>query len=323
MIHPRIETGRALSLNAQLTIYAGMNTHMHDARKITFAGMMINISLAALKLALGILGHSQAVIADAVHSLSDMVTDLLILFGVRVWSAPADEKHPYGHQRIETIATLFISIVLTFVAFEIGRDAIERLSEPAPEHGPLMFAIFGPLVSIIAKEMLFRKTRAVGKRIHSSALIANAWHHRTDALSSIPALLVVAAAAIDPKWVFLDGVGAIIVALLILKAVWEIAAPALSELSERGADDEDVKTISKLALSVEGVCSVHRIRTRRLGTGWFTDLHVMVNGDLSVHAGHDIATAVQHLLLEDGPAIADVTVHIEPDDHSENHIDLG
>ena len=290
-----------------------MNLDVREAKHITIAGMVVNLLLAGTKFVLGILGHSQAVVADAVHSLSDMGTDLLVLFGIKIWSAPADEEHPYGHQRIETIVTLLISILLAVVAFEIGWHAIERLGEPE-NRPPLLLAIIGPLVSIIAKEILFRKTRAVGKKIHSSALIANAWHHRSDALSSIPALIMVGVAALAPQWAFLDAVGAVIVALLILKVAWEIASPALSELSERGAADDDVKAIGKLANSIDGVCSVHRIRTRRLGAGWFVDLHVMVDGELSVREGHDIATAVQFLLLEKGPSVADVTVHIEPEE---------
>jgi cation diffusion facilitator family transporter len=290
-----------------------MTKDKDEARQITIAGLITNLVLAALKFVLGILGHSQAVVADAVHSLSDMLTDLLVLFGLKFWSAPADEQHPYGHQRIETVITLLISMLLTLVAFEIGWKAIERLGEPAAS-APLTFAVLGPLVSIVSKEILFRKTRSVGKRIHSSALIANAWHHRSDALSSIPALIVVFAASLDPKWAFLDSVGAVVVALLILKVVWEIASPALSELSERGANNEDVQVIAGLAQSVEGVCSIHRLRTRRLGAGWFVDLHALVDGTLSVREGHDIATRIQHLLMEQGPAVVDVTVHIEPDE---------
>ena len=291
-----------------------MNLDIREARRITIAGMGVNLLLSGAKFALGILGHSQAVVADAVHSLSDMLTDVLVLFGIKIWSAPADEQHPYGHQRIETIVTLLISFLLTLVAFEIGWGAIQRLGSGPSSQPPLLFAVLGPLVSIIAKELLFRKTRAVGKRIHSSALIANAWHHRSDALSSIPALIAVAMAALFPEWAFLDAVGAVIVALLILKVVWEIASPALSELSERGADDQDVRVITGLAESVEGVCSIHRLRTRRLGAGWFVDLHALVDGALLVREGHDIATQIQHLLLEEGPAVVDVTVHIEPDE---------
>lgn len=284
-----------------------------QTRNITVLGLVVNLLLAALKFALGILGRSQAVVADAVHSLSDMGTDLLILVGLRFWSAPADDTHPYGHQRMETFVTLLISILLAVVAAGIGWGAVHRLGGE-PSCPPLTLALFGPLVSIIAKEILFRRTRAVGKRIHSTALIANAWHHRSDALSSIPAFIAVLAASINPKWAFLDPVGALIVALLILKVAWDIAAPALAELTERGADHEDVQNIKELVRQVEGVVSVHRIRTRRLGAGWFVDLHVNVNGDLPVRCGHDIATQVQYRLLEDGPHIADVLVHIEPEE---------
>jgi len=290
-----------------------MNMDIREARQITVVGMVVNVILSAAKFALGILGHSQAVVADAVHSLSDMVTDLLVFFGLKFWSKPADEEHPYGHQRIETIVTMVISMLLALVAFEIGWKAIERLGK-ASETPPLAFAVLGPLVSIIAKELLFRKTRSVGKRIHSSALIANAWHHRSDALSSIPALVTVGIAAMGPRWAFLDSLGAVLVAGLIVKVAWEIASPALSELAERGADDKELHEISRLAESVAGVHSIHRLRSRRLGAGWFVDLHVMVDGDLSVREGHDIATSIQHLLLRKGPDVVDVTVHVEPDE---------
>lgn len=288
---------------------------LSDSRRITIAGLIVNLLLAGLKLTLGIFGRSQAVVADAVHSLSDMGTDLLVLIGLRFWSAPADEKHPYGHQRIETFVTLLISVLLAAVAVGLGWKAVQRIGAPAG-CPPLSIALFGPLVSIVAKEILFRRTRAVGKRIHSSALIANAWHHRSDALSSIPALVAVTAASLSPRWAFLDPVGALVVALLILKVAWDIASPALSELTEHGADHEDVQTIANLTRSVDGVCAVHKIRTRRLGAGWFVDLHVNVDGNQSVRQGHDIATNVQHRLLEDGPSVADVTVHIEPEEAS-------
>jgi cation diffusion facilitator family transporter len=295
-----------------LVYFSIMDVILHrKARAITLAGMVINILLAALKFALGVWGRSQAVIADAIHSLSDMVTDLLVLVSLKFRATPADNDHPYGHHRIETIISVIISVILATAGIGIGWSAINRLGQPV-EHPPLFVALIGPLASIILKEMLFRRTRSIGKEIHSSALIANAWHHRSDAFSSIPTLIAVAIASTNPAWAFLDPVGALIVALLILKAVWDIASPALAELTERGADSEDVKKIAQLVQTVQGVHSVHRIRTRQMGTGWFVDLHVLVDGDLTVRHGHDIATQVQECLFEDGPAIADVTVHIEP-----------
>jgi cation diffusion facilitator family transporter len=289
-----------------------MKTPVHETQQVTIAGLVINLLMAGLKFFLGLIGKSHAVMADGMHSLSDMGTDLLILIGMRYWSAPADECHPYGHQRIETLVTVGIASVLAVAAVGLGWGAVTRLGEPV--ESPHLVAFVAPLVSMIEKEILFRRTRAIGKRIHSSALIANAWHHRSDALSSIPALIAVVAAAANPKWAFLDSVGALIVALLILKVAWDIAAPALSELTEQGAGEESIRKISDLALSIEGVRSIHRLRTRRVGAGWFVDLHAEVDGDMTVRESHDIATAVQYKLLEEGPSVSDVTVHIEPDE---------
>jgi len=281
-----------------------------QARRITGAGLAVNFVLAGLKFSFGIFGRSQAVVADAVHSLSDMVTDLFILIGIKFWSAPADECHPYGHQRIETIITVGIGALLAVAAIGVGWDAVFRLARPVCP--PLSIVFIAPLISIVAKEILFRHTRAVGRRIKSQAVIANAWHHRSDAISSVPPLIAVVAAAINPRWAFLDPLAALIVALLILKVAWEIAAPALAELTEKGAEFEEIGAIEALTNTVSGVYSVHRIRTRRLGSGIFVDLHVLVDGDLTVRASHEIASAVQRKLLADGPSIADVTVHIEP-----------
>jgi cation diffusion facilitator family transporter len=289
-------------------------SHLHPSkqiRRITIIGLLVNLVLVVIKFGLGIVGRSQAVVADAVHSLSDMGTDLLILFGVKFWTAPADERHPYGHQRLETVITLCISLLLAVVAIGLGWDAIRRLGGEA-QCAPLSIALLGPLVSIISKEILFRRTRKVGQQIHSPALIANAWHHRSDALSSIPALVVVVAASANPKWAFLDSIGAMVVSILILKVAWDIASPALSELMDHGACREDLHVIESLSLSVDGVQSIHRLRTRRIGSGWFVDLHVIVDGDMTVREGHDIATALQDTLLENGPSVADVTVHVEP-----------
>ena len=292
------------------------NTPFEQIRRITVVGLVVNLSLSAIKFSLGIIGRSHAVVADAVHSLSDMGTDLLVLFGVKFWSAPADKRHPYGHQRLETVVTLCISFLLAAVAFGIGGDAIRRLGGDTGKCPPLSIALLGPLLSIISKEILFRQTRKVGQKIHSSALIANAWHHRSDALSSIPALVAVTVASTNPKWAFLDPLGALVVSILILKVVWDIASPALSELMDHGACQEDLDQIEKLSHSVDGVRSIHRLRTRRVGSGWFLDLHVIVDGDMTVREGHDIATALQHRLLEDGPSVADVTVHVEPPEES-------
>jgi cation diffusion facilitator family transporter len=280
-------------------------------RKISVIGIFGNLFLSAIKFALGFFGNSHAVIADAVHSLSDMATDFAVLFGVKFWSAPADEDHPYGHHRIETLITLIIGILLVSVSTGLLYTAIKtvRISDLKQ---PTWFAILGPLISLVVKECLYRYTYRTGRRVRSTAVIANAWHHRTDALSSIPALIAVVLAVLYPQLVFIDRVGALIISLLILKISWDIINPALAELMDKGASARDRKKIETIALSADGVKSVHAIRTRKAGAGLLVDMHIQVDGAMSVHDGHRISTIVKHRLLQKGPRVTDVVVHLEP-----------
>lgn len=280
--------------------------------RITWIGLVINVVLTVLKFIFGILGNSQAAVADAVHSFSDLGTDLAILFGVRFWSAPADDCHPYGHRRIETLITVLIGAALAAVAIGFCFDAVDKLRHP-PARAATLIALTGSLLTIFLKEWLFRATRKVGRRVSSPAVIANAWHHRSDAFSSIPVVIAVGASAYNPEWHFFDQIGAIIVAAMILRAAWNITKPALAELVDSGATQQDVQQIIELSQGVSGVISVHKVRTRRSGTGLYVDLHAMVDGDITVHAGHDIATQLQRKLIVAGPSVADVVVHIEPD----------
>ncbi len=282
-----------------------------EIKKVTWIGLLINISLAGLKFVVGILGHSQAVVADGVHSVSDTTTDLAVLLGVKYWSAPPDKDHPYGHWRIETIITGFIGLGLIAVALGIGYHAIKTIREVHTVQ-PSWIAIIGAAVSIVVKEILYRWNVQVGKKVRSSAVIANAWHHRSDALSSLPALIAVAVSVIKPAWAFLDHIGAIIVSLFILKISWDIIYKSLTKLSDKGVSQKEQQDIRRLALLVQGVKDAHEIRTRNVGKGLFVDLHVLVDGNLSVKTGHEIAEKVRDLLLEKGENILDVVVHIEP-----------
>ncbi len=287
------------------------NEAIAATRRVTWVGLVVNLLLSALKFVTGILGNSQAVVADAVHSVSDTVTDLAVIFGVKFWNAPPDEDHPYGHRRIETLITVFIGVVLAVVAVELARDAIHGI-QSADEHIPRWFALIGAGASIISKEILYRATVRIGRKQKSPALIANAWHHRSDAFSSIPALLAVGAAIIDPRLAVLDHVGAIVVAAFILKVAWDIAWPALKELTDAGAGKKEHETIIRIALSVEGVRTAHAVRSRRIGQTLHVDMHIEVDSDISVYEGHEIATKVKHRLIDEGPDVADVVVHIEP-----------
>jgi cation diffusion facilitator family transporter len=280
-------------------------------KRVTWIGLAANLALAGIKLAAGLLGNSQAVVADAVHSLSDCVTDLAILIGVRYWSQPPDAEHPYGHRRIETLVTVFIGLALAGVAIGLSWDAIDALivgGHTAP--GPI--ALGAAVLSIVIKEVLFHYTKAAGARVDSSALKANAWHHRSDALSSVPAALAVGGAMLDPALAFLDSVGAIAVSLFILLAAWKIVAPALDQLIDRGAPPEVAGEITRVAMSVPGVREVHKVRTRHSGLGLHVDLHALVEDELTVQQAHDIATEIKSRLLEHGPKVLDVVVHVEP-----------
>ena len=276
-----------------------------------WVGLACNLLLAVLKGAAGIFGHSQAVLADALHSISDIVTDIAVIFGARFWSAPADEDHPHGHGRIETLITVAIGIALCSVAIGLGVRAIRGLRE-GPTVAPSAVALVAALVSIVVKEALFRWTAAVGREANSPALAANAWHHRSDAFSSVPAALAVAAALIDPEWAVVDRVGAVVVCLLILQAAWRILRPSIDQLIDAGAPAADRRRIEELALQVNGVEAAHAVRTRYVGSDLAVDLHVEVDGGLSVGEGHAIAVAVRRKLLEDGPGVTDALVQIEP-----------
>jgi cation diffusion facilitator family transporter len=280
-------------------------------RRVGWVGLLCNLALAAAKATAGIFGHSQAVLADALHSLSDSVTDIAVILGVQYWTAPADEDHPHGHGRIETLITVGIGLAVGTVAVGMGAQAIRGLRhDPGTVPGGVALGV--ALVSIAVKEVLYRWTARVGHEVRSPALEANAWHHRSDAISSIPAAAAVAVALIDPEWAVVDRVGAVVVCLLILQASWRILRPAVDQLIDAGAPASDRRRIEELALRVEGVEAAHAVRTRYVGSHLAVDLHVEVDGGLSVGEGHTIAVAVRRKLLEEGPNVIDALVQIEP-----------
>lgn len=286
-------------------------------RKITLWGLLVNLLLSAVKFVAGFASDSQALVADAFHSLSDSVTDIVVIVGAPFWSAPADADHPYGHGRIETMVTVFIGVALGIVGLGLAYNALATMAvEDKNNPGWLAFAV--ACFSIMTKEWLYRWTARVGRRIKSSAVIANAWHHRSDAFSSVPVAVAVLGAQIRPSWTFLDHVAALLVALMIMQATWRIVAPALYQLSDAGVSEIEHKALDVLARDTGGVRSVHGLRTRRLGPGLYVDLHVLVDPHLTVHEGHEIARAVKQRLLCEGEDVVDVLVHIEPfEEHHE------
>ncbi len=288
------------------------NATTRDVLRVGWLGFAANLALAGVKMAAGIVGHSQAVVADGVHSVSDVATDLAVIFGVRYWTAPADEHHPHGHHRIETLVTAAIGLSLVAVALGLGIQAVRDLVAGAPPRAPTPVALVAAAVSIVVKEGLYRWTAAVGRRVGSQALVANAWHHRSDAFSSIPAVVAVATAMVAPGLAAVDRVGAIAVCLFILHAAWRIIAPALDQLVDAGAPPEDRRRLERIALEVEGVDAAHALRTRYKGSQLSVDLHVEVDGELTVEEGFQIARRVKRRLERDGPDVADVVVQVEP-----------
>ncbi len=289
-----------------------MTSHqIHQLKLVTWTGMLVNVLLSVFKILAGYFGRSQTILADGFHSLSDTVTDIAIIVGVKYWCAPPDATHPHGHQRIETIITQFIGLALAAVAVGISYRAIVTLHEMHSQP-PKMIALVAGFVSIVSKEAIYQWTVFVGKKIRSSAVVANAWHHRSDALSSIPAVIAVGVARIFPSWSFVDHVGAIIVSLFILQAAWKIVWPSLKELADTGASPELIKEIENIILSTRGVISVHKIRTRKIGHGYQVDLHIQVNGRITVVEGHNIAEETKINLIRKGSNLLDVIVHFEP-----------
>lgn len=286
----------------------------YDTKKVRRAivvGLVSNLLLSVVKGVSGWLGGSRAVVADAVHSLSDCVTDVAVLVGAKFWDRPPDHNHPYGHRRIETVLTVGIALVLVSVAAGLLVDAVAHLQRGNPHDGPSPVALGAALLSVVCKEWLYRWTMKIGHRFRSSALRANAWHHRSDALSSIPVVCAVAGAIFFPSLHILDAVGTLVVVVFIVQAAWKIAWPALRELCESAAPECVRDEIAEAATSIEGVQEVHQLRTRYVGSSLLVDLHVLVKGAISVADGHAIASRVGYRIraLND---VSDVVVHIEP-----------
>ncbi len=284
----------------------------------TWWGLIVNLVLAIGKLIVGYIGHSQALIADGLHSLSDLVSDGLVLMATHHSNTEADEDHPYGHARYETFATIALAVLLFAVGIGIGGDAIYRLTDYESIIAPSMMTLWIAGLSIASKEILYQYTMVVARRVKSKLLEANAWHHRSDAISSIVVFVGIAGA----MWGYpmLDSIAAIIVAMMICKIGWELGHQSFQELVDTGLEAETLANIEQAIMDVHGVTQLHMLRTRRMGQNALVDVHILVPPKLSVSEGHQISEAVEASLIENFDDINDVTVHIDPEDdeHSEN-----
>lgn len=280
-------------------------------RKVTWVGFLTNISLSGVKFVTGYFGRSQALIADAIHSLTDTTTDIAVIAGSHFWSRPPDENHPYGHRRLETLVTVFIGLMLAAAGIGIGWEAISSLHEKHSSP-PGLIAFCAALFSIICKEILYRWTASASKKVKSPALAANAWHHRTDAISSLPVLIAVGGAMLFPTWSFLDHVGAAVVSIFILHSAIKIIWPGISELIDVGAPEEINKKITHIALKNGEVQEIHALRTRYISSGIQVDMHIVVDGSMTVREGHSIADKVESRIVEAIPEVLDVVIHVDP-----------
>ena len=282
-----------------------------EINRVTWWGVFVNLLLSATKLIGGTIGQSQSLIADGVHSLSDLASDAMVLVAAKHAGVEADDDHPYGHGRFETLATVGLGLFLIVVALGIAFDAAHRVFDEEVTEIPHYFTLAIALFSILSNEGLYHFTHRVGLRINSKMLIANAWHHRSDAISSIVVLVGIAGAQMGLP--ILDPIAAVIVALMIAKIGYELSYNSVRELVDTALEPEMVEKIKAKILENEDVLEMHMLRTRRMGHTSLVDVHILVQPKLSVSEGHHISEDVEKSLIESFDDVNDVTVHIDPE----------
>lgn len=293
-----------------------MNTREKEIYRVTLIGTVVNAVLIVLKFIAGIFGKSSAMIADAVHSLSDFITDVIVLVFVKIAGKPRDKGHDYGHGKFETFATMIIGLLLSLAGVGLlvnGTDlVIKSLSGDSLEK-PTMLALVIAVVSILSKEWLYRFTVTKGHEVNSQAVIANAWHHRSDAISSAGTLVGVAGAMfLGDSWRILDPIAAIVVSLFIIKSGYDIMKPSVNELLESSLPESQEAEIRQLVLAVPGIISVHNLRTRRIGNGIAVDLHAKMDGHISLSEAHTRASAAEKAIREQFGTNTIINIHMEP-----------
>lgn len=283
---------------------------------VTLVGSIGNLVLLTFKFVAGIVGHSAAMTADAVHSLSDFLTDLIVLVFVRIGAKPQDASHDYGHGKFETLATLFVALALVGAAIGIivsGAVKFARWLQGETLEMPGLLALWAAILSIVVKEVLFRFTIARGKALESPAVVANAWHHRSDALSSIGAFVGIGGALVlGQKWAVLDPLASIVVGAMLVKVAWDLLKSSTGELTDMSLPEDTEREIEDIIRSFPEVTEPHNLRTRRIGNRIAIEAHVRLNGDMSLREAHDIVTAIEHRIKDRFGAATLVTIHMEP-----------
>ena len=292
------------------------NDRINTIRKVTLIGSVANMLLTAGKIIAGIAGKSSAMVADGVHSLSDLVTDIIVLVFVRVSGKAQDRNHKYGHGKYETFATMLIGFALMIVGLGIlwtgGKKVFDAINGVIIEK-PSYIALYAALISIVTKEGLYWYTKITGVRVNSQAMIANAWHHRSDAFSSIgTALGISGAILLGEKWRVLDPIAGIIVSFFILKVAWDIANPSIQELLEVSLPEKTENEILEIIKNTAGVKGFHNLRTRKVGEKYAIEVHLKVHKALTVESSHQIASQIEKSLRERFGDQSHIGIHIEP-----------
>ena len=284
--------------------------------KVTLVGGAVNVILLLFKFVAGIVGHSAAMVADAVHSLSDFVTDIIVLVFVHISGKPKDKDHDYGHGKYETLATTIIGVALLAVAIGIEYSGLTKIlawAQGEELKAPGMLALWAALLSIVLKEAVYHYSMIKARQLQSQAVEANAWHHRSDALSSIGTAIGIGGAIfLGQRWTVLDPVASIIVGLFIIKVSVDLLRSGIGDLMEQSLPDEVEDEILRLAASVPGVVEPHELRTRRLGNHYAIELHILMDGNITLCEAHDKATEVEDILRQHYGQETHIAVHVEP-----------
>ncbi len=283
-----------------------------QTRAIALWGGLKNLLLAGLKIIFGIIGHSHGLLADGIHSLSDLIVDSVVIIASKFGNKAADENHPYGHGRIETAATVLLAILLAIAAFAIIVNAVTTIHSTHINEIPSQIVLWIALSSILLNELIYFWTKHIAAQIKSKLLMSNAWHHRSDSFSSIAVALGVIGTWLGfPK---LDAVAAIIVGLMILKIAWDFGWYSIRELVDTALSSEETEKIKNFIKKIPGVKAIHQLRTRSIAGSIFCDVHVLVDPFITVSEGHYIGQEVDKRLIASFPDITDVTVHIDTED---------
>lgn len=294
----------------------GVSTREREIFRITWIGSIVNFILLIIKFLAGIIGYSAAMVADAIHSLSDFVTDIIVILFVRISGKPEDEGHDYGHGKYETLATAIIGLILFFVGVGIlvnGATSIIDSINGKPLTAPSLIALIVAGISIITKEILYQYTVIKGKHLNSQALTANAWHHRSDALSSIGTLIGIGGAiGLGEKWRILDPIAAIVVSFFIMKVAIQLLKPCVDELLEHSLPAKSENKILDIILSFPEVSSPHHLRTRRIGNNIAMEVHIRMDGNTSLSDAHSLASKIEQRLKDEFGEKTHIGIHMEP-----------